>query len=401
MDNQRLADFMAIWNAAMCFVYARVALGTMISLFQLSSGLQTSVSYSADIFGKAFALAVFGLILAIITGLLNVAHAIRFIEGSNTRHGVSYLATISFVILVCFEIYLQINDLATYANESGAIKDASAGMALDLLIWVPLIIDFLNLVFGVLMIVYTIRNSEKYLELAERLEPKEKPQSDYGIAADVATHAAGRPAPVNDEGVAKHTTGLNSNILTVDEVDGKPAQEEDKVIEKTITDEKAASDDDSTPEVDHRGDIWNGEEWMSLTEGVELMPAGLKEKREQETKKKTLPPLLSSNPDNKMLGKINTSGRMLAVDAPTFAAPMDAVDMEARRKVVEETQNDRRLSEALGAATLKSAVRLEPESNESGKDEDAERLKREKEYEDVAMMIDFDEDDIIEVDLTD
>ena len=48
-----------------------------------------------------------------------------------------------------------------------------------------------------------------------------------------------------------------------------------------------------------------------------------KEKEKEEKAKKELPPILSANPDNEMLGKINRDERVLKMDLPTFASPDD------------------------------------------------------------------------------
>ena len=55
---------------------------------------------------------------------------------------------------------------------------------------------------------------------------------------------------------------------------------------------------------------------------IQEMNEKIKEKLEEKAKKE-LPPILSANPDNEMLGKINREERVLKMDLPTFASPDD------------------------------------------------------------------------------
>ena len=267
-----------LWNAGACIAYVFSAGLALIACLGHFGGLGKSILISPHAtFEQEFALSVIALVLSIVACVLNLMYAQNYFRHSRPRSRISMAATIGFLVLVGFQACRSVSGVATYfnMNRSYNVSDGIVTI-LNIVVWGTLIFDIINALLGTLAFWFVFKGSEAAdkQNLIVRVDGKvEEEKEKTGIAAEVADHAMGHPKPSPE---ALDEVGMNK----------APSQELNDPIDSPVK-----------------------------------KPAEEEPKKEEEKKEKEVPPVLSANPDNDLLGKINREERVLKMDLPTFAAP--------------------------------------------------------------------------------
>jgi hypothetical protein len=289
MNDQKISDYVILLNAGVGLAYIYASIMALINCIQIQGGFQTSLAVSEESFGKECAVAVIGLIFSAVVTVLNVQHARRHFCNKDAKTPIDYAASIGLAVLIGLAMTRTISNIASFNNVSPyGYKDL--GGAITITAWAPLIFDAFCLILAALGLMYTIRRAE----IQEKIIVRDEKIQSGEIAAEVATHAMGHPEPPEE------LRGHNKI----------PSQEMNDPLNKEKEEAEAEA----------------------------------KRKKEEEKKKK-VPPVLSANPDNEMLGKINREKRILATETPTFADPDDALIAAAKKR--QEAADEARRSEKM------------------------------------------------------
>jgi len=285
--SQKFPEYVVLWNCGAGVAYVLSSGIALISCLEHFSGIQMSLMINPSTsFAQEFALVLIGLLISVAVCVLNLIYAQYYFHHKDSRVKIGYAATIGFLILVGFQVCRSVNDIATYFNihyyfggTEGVIN------LLNVAIWGILGFDIINAVMGALAFARVIRNGrvarDIYVQedgkvvVEEEVSEEVVVRSDKNkIAAEVADHAMGHPKPSPEE-------------IGDSESRNVPNQELNDPIDSPVEERKKAEE---------------------------------KEREERmKSKKKELPPLLSANPDNELLGKINREERVLKIGRPTFA----------------------------------------------------------------------------------
>lgn len=282
MNNRKLSDYVVLWNVGASVAYVLGSGLAIVACLEHFGGLgwSSTISPSAS-FGPEFALTIIAMLLSVVVCVLNLIYAQNYFRQKSPKRSMELAATIGFIVLVGFQLCRSVSGIATYLNSNHTYNVADGIVTiLNIVIWGSLIFDVINATLGTLAFWYIFKKVEsenEELDMAVRVDGEVKETRTGGIAAEVADHAMGHPKPSQE---------------MVDETRNVPSQELndpiDSPVKKPTKEELAA-----------------------------------KEKEKEEKAKKELPPILSANPDNEMLGKINREERVLKMDLPTFASPDD------------------------------------------------------------------------------
>lgn len=292
MNEQGLTEFVILWNTGAGLAYIYAFMVALASCIQIQGGFQTSLIADEASFGKECAVAILGLIFSFIVVILNIQHTRRYFTEKDTRTPVDFAATIGLIVLICLSLTRTVSAIASFGNVSTEVYK-NVGGAMNLTVWAPLFFDAFCLITAGLGLMFLARKPA-YEEHYVVRETNSNFDSG-GIGAEVATHAMGHPAPTNEmREEAHHTPSQDMN---------DPLDEDKRKAE-----------------------------------------AKKKAEAEAEAKKKKVPPVLSVNPDNDMLGKINFGKREITKDAPTFANPDDGQKVYAKLQA-EEAKMEKRTKE--------------------------------------------------------
>ena len=339
MNNRKVSDFIVLWNVGATVAYIFASGMAIVASMEHFSGLQTSVLISSrSTFGQELALAILALFMSIAVFVLAALNAINYFRKGKTNGSLGMAAGISFLVLVGFQLCLSISGLATYFNLNRVYNVSDGIIALlNIFIWGTFAFNTINAATGVWAFWFIFHKIERVAET--RVDSIGI--AEGGIAADVATHAMGRPRPsaaLMDEafGRKKAPSQAENDPLEPPKPKLKPVPEPVKsVVPSEVEGEKL-------------------EDKIGRLDVIEEAEKAEREKQEiaarkalGKKKKKKLPPILSVNPDNDMLGKIRQDGRMLKIEAPTFGPEQERAvekrrdDFRGTEKVVErESSND-------------------------------------------------------------
>ena len=104
MNNQKMSDYIVLWNVGASIAYAFSAVTAIVSCMEHFGGLQTSLLISPDSsFKQELAFAIASLILSCIVCVLNAVYARRYFRGESVRTPSGFVATIGFLVLVCYQ----------------------------------------------------------------------------------------------------------------------------------------------------------------------------------------------------------------------------------------------------------------------------------------------------------
>ena len=337
MNNRKVSDFIVLWNVGATVAYILASGMAIITSMEHYSGLQTSVLISPkSSFGQELALAILALFMSIAAFVLVALNAINYFRKGKTTGAFGMASGISFLVLVGFELCISISGLAAYFN-TNQVYNVSDGIItlLNIFIWGNFIFNTINAAVGVWAFWFIFHK----VEIVSETRVDSKGIADGGIAAEVATHAMGRPRPsaeVIDEALGKKKAPSQAENDPLEPPKPKPQPEPVKQVVPSEAD---------------------GEKLEDKIGKIDMMEEAEKAEKEQKEiaarkalgakKKKKLPPILSVNPDNDMLGKIRQDGRMLKIEAPTFGTEQERAaekrrdDFRGEEKVVKrETPDD-------------------------------------------------------------
>jgi hypothetical protein len=331
MNDQKITDYIVLWNtgAGMAYIYASIM--ALVNCIQIQGGFQTSLAVDEGSFGKECAVAIIGLIFSIVITILNIQHARRHFCNKNAKTPVDFAATIGLIVLIGLALTRTISNLASFNNVSTTVYKDYGG-AMNVAMWIPLLFDAFCLILAALGLMFMARKAE----IEEKIIVRDDSFESGGIAAEVATHAMGHPKPPEELREEMHQA---------------PSQEMNDPLNEENKEEK---------------------------------------KKEEEKK---VPPLLSADPDNEMLGKINRDNRILATTAPTFADPDDALAMAAKKR--EEAAESAGKTEEMVKEREEGRVQKEEHHDEKPRKEEL----REEEKPDIEeSLMNLEEADILPVD---
>ena len=305
---------MMLWNTGAAVAYFFGAIIGVVTCLEHYSGIQTVVTIDSNItFGQEFALSAIALFLSLIVCILTIIHTRKYFRNRETRSTLGLITSISFLVLVGFQLCRTVGGIASY-NSVDRVNNIADGVIslLNIAIWGLFAFDLINACTGTLAFWFVFRKAEEVEELIATEKEEVVVVKNTNIVADVATHAMGRPEP-SKEDVEKETGRLTPNQAMND-----PLNEEAKAAEKEEPKEEVKKVD--MPEEEKTEDKLGKLDMMEEAQKKEKEEKEIKARKDLAAKeKKKLPPILSANPDNEMLGKINQDGRALAMGETTFA----------------------------------------------------------------------------------
>ena len=199
--SDKTKDYITIWNEAIAGIYMAFSvlmIGSMISSIQSCMELKAKYKSSAYIqdFNCGISLNNFDSVLLVImivvmfaAGISNFFYTRRFFRDGNIKMSSGYIATISLAASNLYLVYLLIRTLVE-TSEARSISILSYISGASWMTWVILIAVIISLVVSILAVVNVFTWSPITIE-SEEGGSKKEPE----IAADVATHAMGHPAP--------------------------------------------------------------------------------------------------------------------------------------------------------------------------------------------------------------
>ncbi len=336
-NNQKASDFIVLWTVGATVAYIFASGMAMISSMEHFSGLQSSVLISPQSsFGRELALAIISLLMSIAVFVLVAMNAINYFRNGKTTGTLGIVAGIGFLVLVGFRLCLSISDLAAYHNVN-RVYNVSEGIItlLNIFIWGIFVFDVINASLGVWAFWFIFRKAE----IVGETDVDSEGIAKGGIAADVATHAMGRPRPpveaIAEAFDKKAPSQADHDPLEEPKPEPEPEPEPTKKVAPVEADGEKIEDKIGK---------------LDMIEEAEKAEREKKEIKARKAlgakKKKELPPILSVNPDNDMLGKIRQDGRMLKIEAPTFgeeqekAAAKRRDDFRGTEKVLKRESSD-------------------------------------------------------------
>lgn len=314
-NSQKASDYVMLWNTGAAVAYLFGAIIGVVTCLEHYSGIQTVVTINSNTtFGQEFALSIIALVLSLVVCVLNIIHTRRYFRNREARSAFGLIASISFLVLVGFQLCRTVGGIATY-NSADRVNNIADGVIslLNIAIWGMFAFDLINACTGTLAFWFVFRKAEEVEELIATEKEKIVVVKNTNIMADVATHAMGHPEP-SKEDVEKSTGRVTPNQTMND-----PLNEEVKAEEKEEEPKEEAKKVD-IPEEEKTEDKLGKLDMMEEAQKKEKEEKEIKARKDLAAKeKKKLPPILSANPENEMLGKINQDGRALAIGETTFA----------------------------------------------------------------------------------
>ena len=352
-NSDSASDYVVLWNTGAVVAYLFGAILGMVNCLEHFSGLQESVTISPNAsFGSEFALSIVALVMALVLCVLNLIHTRNYFRGEEKRSVVGLIASIGFLVLVGYELCRTVGGIATYYNaDHSAAKDGMVTL-IDIAFWGLLAFDVINACVGTLAFWLIFRKAELVNDLMVRQDGK-LVEDETGIAAEAASHAMGRPEPSpeeREEEMRKHTPSQADHdpLEEAAEKAKKEAEEAAEKAKKEAEEAKKAEEEAKNKVPEERIEDKIGK--LDMIEEAERKEREAKEEKERKAKvkkKKELPPILSVNPDNDMLGKINQDGRMLTIAAPTFAEGGDGGEKRKEQPITERKEIPRKVEESL------------------------------------------------------
>ena len=375
-NSEKVVDYVVLWNMGASVAYLFGAVIGLISCLQNFSGLQTSVIINPNAtFGSEFALSMIALILALAICVLNLIHTQNYFRGEEKRKTVGLVASIGFLVLVGFQLCRTIGSIATYLNTNRTDNVMEgAVLLLNITIWGLLIFDVLNACLGTLAFWFIFKKAELVDDLTIRKDGK-LVENETGIAAEAASHAMGRPEPTpeeREEEMRRRTPNQADHdpLEEAEEAKKREAEEAKKAEEEA----KKKEDEEKKKEPEEKLEDKIGKlDMIEEAERKEKEEKEIKDRKALGKKKKELPPILSVDPDNEMLGKINQDGRMLTIAVPTFAEGGDGGEKKKEQPITERKEIPRKVEESLihmDEADITLPVDKSDDEEEESKDDD-------------------------------
>ena len=338
-SNRKVSDFIVLWNVGATVAYILASGMAIVASMEHFSGLQSSMLIGPRAtFGQELVLSILSLLMSITMFVLVAMNAIDYFRSGKTTGTLGLVAGIGFLVLVGFRLCLSVSDLAVYYN-ANRVYNVSDGIITLLNIFVlgSLVFDVINASLGVWAFWFIFRKAE----IMEDTNVDSEGIAKGGIAAEVATHAMGRPRPPVEaiaEAFDKKAPSQADNDPLEEpkpEPEPEPGPESTKnVVPSEVEGEKI---EDKIGKLDMIEEAEKAENEKKEIKARKALGA---------KKKKELPPILSVNPDNDMLGKIRQDGRMLKIEAPTFgeeqekAAAKRRDDFRGTEKVLKRESSD-------------------------------------------------------------
>ena len=342
-NSDKASDYMMLWNTGAAIAYLFGAVIGIVTCLEHFSGIQTVVTIETNSsFGQEFALSIIAFVLALIVSILHIIHTQRYFREKDKRSTLGLIASISFLVLVGFQLCRTISGIAAYNNADQSYNTMEGViMLLNVAIWGLFAFDLINACMGTLAFWSIFRKAEQVEELIAEKEKVVVVKNDH-IVADVATHAMGRPAPSKEDVEVETVIRHDLNQTLNDPLD-KETKTEEKTEEVAETGAEKAGRKPEEKLEDKLGKL----DMIEEAERKEKEEKEIKERKAMGAKKKKLPPILSVNPDNDMLGKINQDGRALAIIGPALAEGGGGENKEKPVPISERREIPRKVEESM------------------------------------------------------
>lgn len=199
--KEKTKDYITIWNEAIAGIYMAFSflmIGSFISSIQscMEFKAKYSSTYAQEMScGVTFdnfdnVLLVVMIIVMFAAGLSNFFYTRRFFRDGIIKTMSGYVATITLAISNVYLVYLVIRSLVE-SSSVRSISILSYVSGVSWMTWLILIAIVISLIFSILAMINVFTWSPITIDSEEDGDSKKEPE----IAADVATHAMGHPAP--------------------------------------------------------------------------------------------------------------------------------------------------------------------------------------------------------------